>query len=305
MARVFVSYAHSEQTWVLDRLVPVLEAGNAEVVIDVRHFRAGRTVVGEMDRWQDTADRHLLVITRDYLASKPCRHERDRAIRCDPTFNNGIVLPIRRDDAPLPAKLTIPNPLYINLRDDRDADPWARLVQACDADLGVPAPRWLTARDEIERSLNKGRSVNLVVGNGTPWQPLLAHLRSRPGLEMPVIDLNSGAVADRPTLLQEMLRGLGSRAALPECPKDLLVFHNEITARGVSRVSRVALVHFDMAPYKFPNDVPLFAALRHLITDARKLALLVHSHAPFQTLLPRDHPLSEIDLTTVTLSATP
>ena len=186
MVKVFVSYAHSEQSWVVDRLVPVLEAGGAEVIIDIRHFRAGRTVTGEMDQWQDQADRHVLVITGDYLASGPCQHEMTRAIGCDPGFTAGVVLPIRRDAAPLPPGIAIPNPLYIPLSDDRDADPWTRLLKGCDADLGMPVPRWLEKRDEIVRHLSNRRSVNLVVANGTPWRPLLEHVRTRSGLGMPV-----------------------------------------------------------------------------------------------------------------------
>lgn len=301
MAKLFISYAHADQDWVLNRLVPVLEAGGAEIVIDVRQFRAGRTVMGEMDQWQDTADRQILVITKDSLASDPCRHEWDRAIGRDPSFTNGVILPIRRDDSPLPAPITLANPLHIDLRNDRDAAPWALLLQGCGADLGLPATQWLAARDEIERCLRVPRSVNLLVGNGSRWRPLLNHIATRPDLTMPVLDLESPAVADRPSLLKEILHGLGSRTALPDQPKDLLVFDAEIKARNFSRV---ALLHFDQAPYKFPNDVPLFAALRHLIQTDR-LALLIQSRTPFQTLIPRDHPLSEIDMTTVKLPATP
>ena len=304
MVKVFVSYAHSEQSWVVDRLVPVLEAGGAEVIIDIRHFRAGRTVTGEMDQWQDQADRHVLVITGDYLASGPCQHEMTRAIGCDPGFTAGVVLPIRRDAAPLPPGIAIPNPLYIPLSDDRDADPWTRLLKGCDADLGMPVPRWLEKRDEIVRHLSNRRSVNLVVANGTPWRPLLEHVRTRSGLGMPVIDLESATAAKRPALLQEILRGLGSRAALPQRKgDDLIAFQGEIKARDFSRV---ALVHFDMVRHHvFKDDVPLFATLRHLINTERKLAVLVISHAPFLTLLPANNPMSEIDMATVTLPAVP
>jgi hypothetical protein len=302
MTKVFISYAHSEQAWVLDHLIPVLEAGGAEIIIDVQHFRGGRGLTGEMDQWQDQADRHILVITKNYLASKPCLHELNRAIKLDPNFANGLILPIRRDSELWPRKITRPNPLYIDLRDDRDAGRWKMLLDGCGAELGAPAPHWLDVRNRIKSWLNDRRSVNLVVDNGRKVKPLLEHLGQQPGLAMPVIDLESGAVANRPALLQAMLRGLGSHAALPDHPKDLIDFHNEIVARGFSRV---ALAHGDLVRYHYKDDVPLFAALRHLINTERKLALLVHSHAPFQTLLPRDHPLSEIDMVTVTLSAAP
>jgi hypothetical protein len=302
MAKVFISYAHGEQWWVLDRLVPVLEAGGAGIIIDVRQFHAGRSVAGQMDHWQDQADRQLLVISANALASGPCRHEMQRAIGRDPDFTGGVVVPIRRDDTPLPSRLTAP--LFVDLRDDRVAGPWDALLAACDARLGVPAPHWLEKRDRIVRLLNDRRSVNLVVGAGVPWQPLVRHLGTLDGLALAEIDLESWGVASRPALLQTVLHGLGSRRALPDRPHDLLEFGREIEARPFSRI---ALVHFDMVGHHsdYSQDVELFAALRHLINTQRKLALLVQSRAPFQSLLPRTHPLSEIDMTTVTLSATP
>ena len=39
--------------------------------------------------------------------------------------------------------------------------------------------------------------------------------------------------------------------------------------------------------------------------DMRKLTLLVQSRTPFAALLPRDHPLSDIDIKTVELRARP
>jgi len=59
--RVFVSYSHQQGPWVWDRLVPVLKAGGAEVLIDKERFRLGNAVVKQMDALQAQADRHLLV----------------------------------------------------------------------------------------------------------------------------------------------------------------------------------------------------------------------------------------------------
>ena len=43
-------------------------------------FQAGKAGVGQMDAEQDKADVHVLVLSEDYLTSKFCRHEMDRAI---------------------------------------------------------------------------------------------------------------------------------------------------------------------------------------------------------------------------------
>ncbi len=70
MTKVFVSYCHAQGEWVWDRLVPVLKAGGAEVLIDRERFEAGKAIFGQMDAVQDQAERQLLVLSPEYLASK-------------------------------------------------------------------------------------------------------------------------------------------------------------------------------------------------------------------------------------------
>jgi hypothetical protein len=59
--KVFVSYSHAQSDWVQDR--PVLEASGASVFVDYRRFAAGHAVIGQMDSWQDQAERHVLVLS--------------------------------------------------------------------------------------------------------------------------------------------------------------------------------------------------------------------------------------------------
>jgi hypothetical protein len=80
MDKVFISYRHHQGKWVWDRLVPCLKAAGVEILIDTEEFKAGRTVVGQMDDVQDQADKHLLVLSPDYLESDYCAHEMRRAI---------------------------------------------------------------------------------------------------------------------------------------------------------------------------------------------------------------------------------
>lgn len=167
MTKVFVSYCHCQGNWVWERLAPCLKAGGAEVLIDRERFVLGKALIGQMDALQDQADKHLLVLSDDYLRSAYCRHEMDRAIALDPDFNLGVVIPLLRGACTLPASITKPNPLYADLIDDSKADPWALTLQQCDAtDLGTTAPAWLAARDDIARYLERNASVNLVVDNG-------------------------------------------------------------------------------------------------------------------------------------------
>ena len=137
---VFVSYSRKQSDWVWDRLVPCLKAGGAEVLIDREQFEAARALDRQMDEVQDRADLNILVFSPDYLVSKPCQREMTRAIERDPDFVHGVTIPVKLEECDLPAEIRRPDPLYVDLRDDRQADPWDLLLRKCEADLGTPAP---------------------------------------------------------------------------------------------------------------------------------------------------------------------
>jgi hypothetical protein len=284
--KVFVSYSHCQEDWVWNRLVPCLKAGGAEVLIDRERFKPGRTVVGQMDAVQDQADIHVLILSPDYLASAFCTHEMDRAIAKDPTFARGLVIPVMRVDCRLPPQIALPNPpLYIDLRDDRKPAPWQQLLSACCADLGTDAVHWLDVRDELRQSLQRDVSANLVVvGQNVKWAAMIDDLAGVPGTRMSRVDLNSAWTNELPGLLACLLRSEGSAGPCPPAPRSLIDFQCELLARP--SVSRVALTHFDMVTLR-GYDVNFFTTLRYLVTDARKLVLLVESRAPIMTLLPQ------------------
>ncbi len=305
MTKTFVSYCHRQGDWVWERLVPCLKAGGAEVLIDRERFELGRAVIGQMDALQDQADKHLLVLSADYLSSRYCRHEMDRAIALDPGFTSttGIVIPVLREACTLPASIARPKPLYADLRDDRQPDPWTQVLQSCDAArLGTTAPAWLAARDEVARFLERNESVNLVVDNGVNWRALLAHLVNDYPLGLARVDLQDPDTTSRRGLLATIAKALGERVALSNEPHDLSDFKALLMSRSNTRV---ALTHFDLAPHRRYYDIDLFAALRFLMTERRKLTLLVQSRTSFAALLPKDHPLSDIDIKTVELRARP
>ncbi len=296
--KVFVSYSHRQEEWVRDRLVPVLRAGGAEVLIDYEKFGAGRSLLGQMDATQDEADVHVLVFSPDYLASGPCRHEMERAVALDPKFERGIVVPVMRIEADLPPEIRAPNPIYVDLKDDSVAAPWDLLLRACSAELGTEAPAWLSARDEVRRFLERGQSVNLVTDRGVAWRGLIEDLRRGELADLVKVDLESGAAASRRGLVQEMLAALGTSTSVPSEPEDLVVLDRFLTARIRTRI---ALVHFDFAASRNSYGIDFFACLRYLAMEARKLTLLVHSRQPFVTLLPESHPLSEIGIQVIAL----
>jgi len=251
-----------------------------------------------MNATQDQADVNVLVLSPEYLVSELCKHEMERAIARDPTFENGFVVPVKRAKVDLPAAIRHPNPLYADLVDDGTPPPWDLVLQACGADLGTDAPSWLAARDETRRFLVRGQSVNLVVTGVVAWRELLGDLRRGVLADLVQVDLESPATASRRGLIAEILEGFGIAAPVPAEPEDLVTLDHFLSARPHSRL---ALTHFDLAAFRPLYGVDLFSSLRFLVTESRKLTLLVQSRRPFVSLLPAGHPLSESGLQTVEL----
>jgi hypothetical protein len=118
------------------------------------------------------------------------------------------------------------------------------------------------------------------------------------------VDLESGATTSRKALVEEILRTCGTPTAIPDDKTDLATLHHVLSNRPV--VSRLAMVHFDIVPFRPYYDVDLFATLRNLMMDSRKVILLIESHEFFANLLPKVHPLSSIvTIKTVELNGRP
>ncbi len=301
--RIFISFSHQQIDWVKNRLVPCLTAGGAEVIIDYQHFTIGKAVVGQMDNWQDQADKHLLVLSPDYLKSDYCQHEMQRAIAKDPSFSHGLVLPVLREACNLPNVLSGWNPpIWADLTDDTAADYWQGLLKECGATkLGATAPDWLAARDEVVKYLQRGESVNLVVIGKANWRCLLNNV-TESLKDLLHVDLSNGATASREGLLSEIGAAMGIHSTLPAKPHDLVTFTKWFKNRPPVRL---CLSHFDEVNHRPHYEMDLFSALRYLNMETRQLVLLVKSKQPFGHLLPAGNTLSEIDIKTVELRAQP
>lgn len=302
--RIFVSYNHQQSDWVRGRLVPCLEAGGAEVLVDYKHFGAGVAVIGQMDALQDKADKHVLVLSPDYLASKPCQHEMNRAIKRDPKFSQGLVLPILRLACNLPkCFMGLAAPIWMDLQNDSIPDSWDLLLQACGASgLGVTAPDWLAGRDDVVKYLQRGESVNLLIKGDANWRGLLNQL-SHAGLpDLVQVDLQDLKTTSREGLLQSIADAIGTRTKLPAKPHDLAAFGGLFKNRPPIHL---CLHHFDLAAHRDYYDMDLFSSLRYLTMETRQLVLLVESRTAFGALLPADHPLSAMDFKTVELRGKP
>lgn len=296
--RVFISYCHKQIEWVRDRLIPCLRAGGAEMLIDFERFQAGRALVGQMDVVQDSAEVNVLVLSADYLNSDFCIHEMNRAIDRDPNFETGSIIPVLKVGCCLPDKIIKPNPLYINLLNDKNFDQWEKLLNACDIDLGTSAVHWLEVRDELCRYLQRNESVNLVVSGNPKWEKLIEHLRQDLVKDLGIVDLHAPATIYRQGLVEEILKAFGKVISVPPEPRDLVILDQMLPQ---DRVSRLVLKRFEMvmdrADYHY--DLNLFATLRYLIMDSRKLVLLAQSRLPFDQLIPKTHTLSSINIKTV------
>jgi hypothetical protein len=300
---VFISYSHRQGDWVWDRLVPCLRAGGAEVLIDREQFAAARALNKQTDDVQDRADLNMLVFSPEYLGSKFCKREMSRAIRRDPKFEWGIAIPIVRVKCDLPAAIQRPNPIYVDLRDDQDADQWKLLLDRCGNGLGTTAPAWLKARDDVRRHLERGESVNLTVDGNVRWRPLIENVRTGHLADLCVVDLDDPDTFSRRGLVEAILNECGTPTDVPDVPNDLASLKRILMSRPITRV---ALTHFDQASHRSQAyGLDLFAALRYLVMDSRKLILLIQSRVPFGALLPEVHRTSPIDLKTVELRGRP
>ena len=155
----------------------------------------------------------------------------------------------------------------------------------------------LAARDEIVKLLMRNQSINLVVTGNPKWQEMIKHLRVDHLQDLGIVDLNQGSTASRSGLVSEILKVCRVTVNVPDPPNDLGILDHTLSMRDLSRV---ALLHFDLVRER-QYGIDLFAALRYLIMESRKLVLFIQSRHPFIELLPRDHPLSAIDIKTVEL----
>jgi hypothetical protein len=163
--------------------------------------------------------------------------------------------------------------------------------------------------DKVTGLLLRRLSVNLVVGGGADWRATVQEVTDRLAAgakdRVALIDLHDPLTATRKGLLDLVLTSLGLADGLPDKPHDLVEFGKRMRARPFAYV---VLAHFDDAAIperRTEYGADLFNTLRWYTTDERKLALLLVSRRPLGALLPKDHPLSELDARTVELGTAP
>lgn len=296
----FVSYCHDQAEWVRTRLVPILRAGGINVLIDHERFTPGRSLPLQISQTQEAAFFQILVISNGYIESAYCMKEMRQAVSMDPNFQKGIIIPIKLAPVQLPEEIRSSDPLYLDFTDDKAHEPWDLLLNACGSKMVAQPPKWLFARDEIKRLIRRGASVNFVVDGPVEWRQLISNLQSEEPLDLKVVNLEKPATISRRGLVKEIMSALGGDQIVPDEPNDLEELERFIELKPRNNL---ALIHFDLAAYRDAYGVDFFAALRYLVTETSNLVLLVQSRRPFATLLPRDHPLSDLSLLQVRLEA--
>lgn len=284
--KVFISYCHEDKDLARDRLLACLEAGGVEAIIDIKHFKGGTTLAGQMDQHQDDADQQVLLISKRYLGQPNCQREMARAIAMDPNFTHGLagngpkVLPVLLGDverAELPAGLTRPNPLMPDLRDKRPCaegeTEWDRLVKLCGADLGTSPTAWLKARDKIRRLMRNDNPVCLYVNDNRSvnWRGLIDNVCSEhdPWDALPDLDHRFELKAPCPTD-----KIIGDIAGA----RDVLAFNQHLEQRQ-TRPCRVCFTHFHLAAQHPGWDAGFLSNLTNLVKK-QHIWLLAQTRRP-------------------------
>jgi len=165
---VFVSYSHSDTTWVRDELLPRMKRWGVRYAVDFEDFEAGRSIVLEMERFVVQSRRLLLVLTPKYVNSDFTQFEYQLGRLLDPEARRARVVPVVREDCQIPAALAGIAPIH--LTDPVSDLQWARLRDCLTAEV-LPSSLQLGFHAHVSRDLGSrdGHSyrVDLLVGN--PW----------------------------------------------------------------------------------------------------------------------------------------
>lgn len=94
MKHFFISYNQADRTWA-EWIAWQLEAAGHSVVIQAWDFREGGNFVLDMQRAVEEAQRTIVVLSPDFLASKFTAPEWAAAFAQDPTGAQGRLLPVR------------------------------------------------------------------------------------------------------------------------------------------------------------------------------------------------------------------
>src|SRR4051794_9717320 len=90
----FISYNRADRAWA-EWIAWQLEQAGRSFIVQAWHFRPGHNFVLEMDRAAQTAERTVLVLSPNFLASRFTPPEWAAAFARDPAGEKGLLVPVR------------------------------------------------------------------------------------------------------------------------------------------------------------------------------------------------------------------
>ena len=100
---VFISYSHEDKEWVVNTLLPVLNARGLTVCIDIRDFQAGRAAIHNMVDAVKRSRHVVLVLTPAWIKSGWTGFEGLLVRGSDPAGRERRTIPLLLEKCEIPA----------------------------------------------------------------------------------------------------------------------------------------------------------------------------------------------------------
>lgn len=134
---VFISYAHEDDAWVWNWLVPRLKREGLQVCIDGECFEPGAPSLTEMERAVIQSRKTLLVLTPEYLSSEWSEFENILAQTLDPAARRRRVIPLLLKQCDLPPRIGMLTYADFTRQEEWEAQ-LERVVAAIRGELQLP-----------------------------------------------------------------------------------------------------------------------------------------------------------------------
>jgi TIR domain-containing protein/NACHT domain-containing protein len=162
---IFISYSHTDATWVWDWLRPRLEAAGLRVCLDRRDFEVGVPSLENMERAVDHSRHTLLVLTPAWVESEWTAFEALLTQTADPAARRRRLIPLLLQPCQPPRRLQMLTYADFTRRDAWDVE-LLRVIRAVRGELHLPAlgprldrqPRQSLAQRNRHRMLEKVRT---------------------------------------------------------------------------------------------------------------------------------------------------
>jgi tetratricopeptide (TPR) repeat protein len=151
---VFISYSGTDESWVVDSLLPALENAGLKVCIHFRDFEPGRPAIINMQDAAENSRHTILVMTPDWVSREWTLYEGILTRTNDPAGLQRRTIPLllKKCDAPKFISMLT----WVDLtRKDREAIAWKQLFNALDKpDAPIPGATKLETKSSVSPDPN-------------------------------------------------------------------------------------------------------------------------------------------------------